>query len=1129
MNGLASTDAHIVRKQVQYHQLVDKLQVVWRDEWRISDGLSPESGEKGHFIPPDVCRLVSTLIDEHQQGRKRGSNADVRFFSQFLDYSDKSKIPPDFLREWEDAKEWFKGHAHLPDKPFGAKADTELAKHFKCLDKYLLIAASSRLSRLQELDELLNGTKPTHQVIEAALESIKAAPDRQYFFSRLNSPVWVDPMRERGYFSQPPRVKELPEGYVQYPPWPELSYLVSIADQKPDKVIEIVQSLPETDNPLVYGQILAIALKIDGAKSAKLKLKIIEYINHDNPIFAYRYPDLLKHWADQGIIDEALELAKLLVPFRRDPMAEEKQQSRKADPNSPYATLEPAPRFSKWEYQQILDIGVRALVEREPYQVCCILIHSVARMVRLGMHQEEFDQGSDQDYSEIWCPRLASSDANYQDSKSTLVHTLFYACERVFEHAPDSIDDLDQLLKGHRWKVFERLRQQLYASHPSDQTLDWIRKEIIGYSDYAEREYHYELQLMIRQACEHFGLELLKDDEQKNIVADILSGPSREFFREQERENFSEGDFQRRQRYLHRMQLRPFSAVLSGNVRKYFDELEAEETAEVINDDSYLRFSGVTASIVSYQSPKSAEDLEDLSDDELLTFLNDWNKPQHRDEGNRLVEINIAQLADVFQSLFREKIAPNGERLSFWLTNRDQIARPVYIASMLKAMTVIVKEGHFDNLHIWISFCEWVLSHPDRARVEGQPEPRDDSHDHSDWGSSRRNAIDFIDACISQELETPISARHAIAGLLRQACCHFDRGLDHDSPLLPYSGDAITEAINNTRSRALESLVKFCFWVRRELPEDQLQELAEILDKRIAADAEIPLTKPEHALLGMHFTNLCILDQSLASRQRNGLFPQENLPVWRDAFSSYTRVNNPNKVAFQVLQSEYEFAVEHLSILESEDFVDKDDWHPTPDDCIDKLGRHLFVYYLWEVYPLSGENSLLERFYERTSDDRGRWGQLFRYVGRSLRSSGTRLSEAEFDRVVGFFDWRLKVAESQELQEFAFWLEAECLSSKWRLQTFLKILDLGGAKDSDLSIQFRALSDLIPNHLGLVVQCFAKVTQTMDQDTQIYVLADEARPILKAGLTSEDPEVRKNAEDARENLLRVGRFDFLSL
>jgi len=29
---------------------------------------------------------------------------------------------------------------------------------------------------------------------------------------------------------------------------------------------------------------------------------------------------------------------------------------------------------------------------------------------------------------------------------------------------------------------------------------------------------------------------------------------------------------------------------------------------------------------------------------------------------------------------------PDGERLAFWLANRDRIARPVYVAAMLKAM-----------------------------------------------------------------------------------------------------------------------------------------------------------------------------------------------------------------------------------------------------------------------------------------------------------------------------------------------------------------------------------------------------------------------------------------------------------
>ncbi|MFO7687615.1 MAG: hypothetical protein R6V60_16140 [Desulfobacterales bacterium] len=176
-----------------------------------------------------------------------------------------------------------------------------------------------------------------------------------------------------------------------------------------------------------------------------------------------------------------------------------------------------------------------------------------------------------------------------------------------------------------------------------------------------------------------------------------------------------------------------------------------------------------------------------------------------------------------------------------------------------------------------------------------------------------------------------------------------------------------------------------------------------------------------------------------------------------------------------------------------------------------------------------GDESLLERFYDKTIDDRKRWAQLFDHAGRSLRNSGRQLDKTLTDRIIAFFDWRFEAAEPLELQEFTFWLEAECLGPDWRLQSYSKILDLGRGKNVGLSLQVRVLNKLLPNHLALVVECLAKITDSMDQSTQMYISADEAKPILKAGLTAEDPQVRENAGRARENLLRLGRFDYLDV
>lgn len=124
-------------------------------------------------------------------------------------------------------------------------------------------------------------------------------------------------------------MKQLPDGYVQYPSWPELSYLVSIAEEVAEQVIEIILSIPQTDNPRVYDDILTIAIMMNGQQSVRLLPKLIEYITLNNQFLAHRFPELLKHWVEQGNITEALEIIKLLVPFREDPRMRDKQQLRK--------------------------------------------------------------------------------------------------------------------------------------------------------------------------------------------------------------------------------------------------------------------------------------------------------------------------------------------------------------------------------------------------------------------------------------------------------------------------------------------------------------------------------------------------------------------------------------------------------------------------------------------------------------------------------------------------------------------------------------------------------------------------------------------------------------------------------
>ena len=976
--------------------------------------------------------------------------------------------------------------------------------------------------------KILDKPQPDHADIEKLLELIKRqGANYAYFFKTVDSPIWVKPLFDNGYFKKTPNVKVVGEDYIVAPLWRPIRYLKRISKEKPEQVVDIILGLEQTDNPQTLREFFSIACDLeDTALSLRLKPMIKQFLKSP-----YRRSEeelivkILKKWgSDQGPSrNAAFEIIQYVIAFQPYSEKDEEGSLDEENPGAGDILMEPAPRFDQPKYQKILEKGVRPLAEQEPYKVARLLVPAVANMIQLRVDQEDLKSGSGQDYSEIWCRRLNRPGHNYQDAKGLLVQTLTYACEQVYEKAPESVDALDQTLGKQRWDLFNRLRQHLYASYPNDQTLPWIREQILGHEEYSRWTYHYEFQLMIRKASEHFGPRLFSEDERKGIFEAILRGPSEETFREREGERYSEELFQRYRRYFHRRQLRPFLVLLSGDLRRYFDELEGEAQTEPLTDESYSFRSEVTTGTVSYRSPKPAEDLERLTDEELLTYLNDWEE-EHQDEEDWLVEVNIPALAEVFHSLFKEKIVPCSKRLASWLKKRDRIARPVYVTAMIKAMTELIKEKKVDNLDKWTEFCAWVLSHPDTAHEEGQPVPEDKSRDYPDWGGSRRAVVEFVDACVSEGTDAPITARKGLAALLREVCNQPDWWLDHGNPVALNHNDPIYEAINNTRSRALESLVFFGFWVRRQLPKDQLPEVTEILSKRLAKEAEIPLTRPEQALLGMHFGDLCALNRDWAAQERERIFPQAEEALWRDAFSSYI-FNRPDKLTFEILRGELEYALENLKILATE--------HPEGEKPINRLGQHLFTYFLWDVYPLTGEESLLERFYEKTADDRKRWAELFKTVGISLNNSGKDLATVLTERVIAYFEWRFKAAEPLELQEFSSWLEAQCLDPEWRLQSFSKILDMKQEKNSekemDRYMQVHVLRELLPGYEALVVECFMKITEAMDQDSQMYVPTDEVMPILKAGLASEETLVREKAERARENLLRLGRFEFLDV
>ena len=988
--------------------------------------------------------------------------------------------------------------------------------------------------------------KPTDEIIDRVLGSIKMEAEREYFFARLRNPLWIRPLVDRGCFLAPPKTRKLPGGYTQTPVWPELQYLKNVVRDAPDEVLQVVCELPEVDNPRVYDDIVDIALQLRGEQSTQLVDRVIESTEIDYVHSSrHKWAELLKHWTIENQLDAALKFTSVLVQFVPDRRDKTKRKRRRKNPKDTAAMigmiantqLKPSPRFDSSDYLEVLSEGVRPLAKKAPYKVARILIDATADMIRLRTHQQGLDNGIDN--SESWCDRLTESEDDYEDAEKSLVHTLTFACDQVYEKLPNSVSELDKTLREQQLRAFKRLRYHLYAQHPNETTKPWIQQLIREHEGYDWLEHRFEFQRMVRIACEQFGNALITKEECIRIFDSISSGPSKANHRvwvvEFLGEELTEERFKTHTRRFHRMQLRPFESLLFGKYAAYFHDLQRDAETP-ISDDDYGPRRIQTSFGPNDHSPITPEDLANYGDEELLDFINQWNNEEVFYDGTRYMRVNIHGLSQTFETVFQKSIIPNSNRLRFWMENFERIERPIFLERMIAVMQERVAAKNFDKFDKWLTFLGRVLLHTDH-KLANDRKKANEPREVPEWYSPRLAVGDFVRICLEKDSDMPVSARDQLAHLLDTQCTQSDWHLDEEPTPNKCQTNLADKGINNPRGKAWQDLINFGFWLRRHDLESESREVTKILEKRFATDSQYPLTLPEYAILGMSYNQILSLDRKWAIKNKSNFFPQDAMSQWLAAFGSYVDYNRASEPAFEILREEYSFALQLLDDLDkqhcpedkSTGIFDRRTRENSPEEkLMSILGRHLFIYYLWEMCPLKGETSLLERYYQMTDGNRERWGHLFEYVGRTLRDTSEQPEQNLIDRIIDFFDWRIEVEEPMELRQFNFWLEAKWLTPKWRLDACAVILDICKSNRVSIIIPLDALCEMLPDYTAKVVACFARLTDDIGDDN-IYIYTDEAKTILSAGLGSSDHDVRKNAKRGHENLLRIGRFDLLDL
>lgn len=814
---------------------------------------------------------------------------------------------------------------------------------------------------------------------------------------------------------------------------------------------------------------------------------------------------LIQKWAQAGSkgIEAALRLSRDLVFFRPDPQEKEKLQRRKKDPSDWTASLNPSPPFEEWEYAEILERAVKPLAEVAPLQTATLLIEAATRMMSLEFGREpEAAHGGRNDASEIWCPLVDARTRPYSDSKGDLIRALTFASEQVYERGtPEDIVSLERQLRAAKWYLFDRIRYHLYSKN-LDRSEQSIRHEISSYGGYGGETYGFEFQQMVRIAAERYGAALLPKPELEKIFETILNAPDKEDYRQFMAEQFTEEAYSRRQEYFQVRQFKPFAGLLFGKYAERYKDLLAT-TPRQLTDEDFIRYRGGESKTGATRSPKSTDELARLSDDELVVFLNEW-ADVGRDSEQWWVDIDFSGLATAFRQLITEDPA----RFLAWRKRWQSLLRPIYLRYVLEAAAQRIGQQP-SELPIWLDVADWVMSRAD-SQLERDEKPSETSRETPNWNWARRQVVDFVSTCISKDVNVGIAYQPRLFALLSVAAVAPDYLLDRDEPVAT-PRDYLTDAINTSRGRALENILQYGYWLRRHAADEAVAEIFEVFENRFAGKP--PLSLAEHALFGASFHQIYDLSRTNAVNAASKVFPQHQPDRWASAFAAYVNFNRAHVLVFPIFDTHFEFATDNLRLL-------RPGSNPR-NDAIAHLGEHLLDYFMLGLLEL--DSDLLQKFYSKTEP--AYWAALFDHVGRLLSRTAVLKPEVA-ERIKRFFEWRLANSNPEELKEFTFWLKAECLEARWRVEALRRTLAIGKGSRHATSMVADDLAKLVNRVPDLVVQTFAELTESFMSQSYFYLRPERVKIILKAGLKSENPQTVRAAELARDNLLRAGRTEY---
>ena len=943
--------------------------------------------------------------------------------------------------------------------------------------------------------------KPTPEQVDRAIALLVRVEQYRYFFDHLENPEWIPFLRSKGFFKSPPNIqRDEKKGTIKFPPWPESRYLARMASKAPEQVLEVLLQIPETDNISIHEDFIDAFLRMPPnlTKLIEPVKKEIKWLSQQNHLY-FPLPEklgaLIVHLAKGGEVDTAIKLARSLLEI----FPESKESPHRLEA-----------RFDSWDYEDILKKYIPELANTTPWQTLELLCNLLETAIRLS--HPDLEENNPEDFSYIWRPAIEDHEQNrsFGDFKDLFVTAVRNVAKQIVSEKLIQPSDVVNYLEKRPFKVFKRIALYLLWHFGE---ISQIEVCLTDKSLFEDLSFRHEYALLAR---DYF--KKVSQEAQQKILSWIEKGPDLANFEKRWKERHKKSPTQKdKERYLEHWQrdrLALMKASLSPKWKAFYDSLVAK-----YGEPEHPDFASYSVSWVGPASPKTQEELLQMSIDEIVAFLKSWTPsvtdgfaPTPSKEG----------LGRILSKIVSEKPTQFAEKA---LAFKD--LDPTYIRHLLSGLNEAVKANKTFDWKPVISLCQWVVT-LSREIPERVSEMMDqDPH----WGWARKEIAHLLESGFKKaETEISFELRNEVWAILEPLT-------DDPEPTPEYENKSsmkpINLSINTVRGQAIHTVIQYALWCRRnfqKLPNGEekvlggfkkMPEVREVLEKHLNPEVDSSLTI--RSVYGQKFPLLVFLDEKWAKSHVSKIFPSEkdNHIFWEVAWGAYIAFWRPYDEVFEILYKEYEKAVNKIGTWDSKKL------HPPHID--EALAKHLMTFY-WRG-KIAIDDPIFKTFWDKTSEEVSAYA--IKLIGRSLKRTEGEVSSVILERLKALWEVRLQIAKEsehpekykKEIASFGWWFISDKFDEKWVIGQLFEALKFSSSIDPDYLV-IEKLAVLASNYPKESILCLNIMVEGDQEGWKVYRWRGQLKKLLLTVLKSHDPEAQELAKSLINKLLAKGHLEF---